>query len=106
MRKALVVFLVFLFFVAGATIVAAGSAPESATEEAAAMTADTDIVLVGGRFTWPANWLQAPTASELGITEFSEAPMLAAMVARGELPPVEDRLPDDPLVIGPYSRDR
>ena len=103
MKKALIVFLVFLFFVAGATIIVAGSAPESATEEAAAMTADTDIVLVGGRFTWPANWLQAPTASELGITEFSEAPTLAAMVARGELPPVEDRLPDDPLVIGPYA---
>ena len=90
MKKALVMFMVLLFFVSGATIIAAGSAQESATEEAAAITADTDIVLVGGRFTWPANWLQAPTASELGITKFSEAPTLAAMVARGELPPVED----------------
>jgi len=36
-------------------------------------------------------------------TEFSEAPMLAEMVAAGELPPVEERLPDpsDIYVIEP-----
>ena len=33
------------------------------------------------------------------ITQFGEAPMLAEMVARGELPPVEERLPEEPLVI-------
>ena len=33
------------------------------------------------------------------ITQFGEAPMLAEMVARGELPPVEERLPEQPLVI-------
>ena len=30
--------------------------------------------------------------------------MLAARVASGDLPPVEDRLPDDPLVITPVER--
>jgi len=30
---------------------------------------------------------------------YSEAPMLADLVAKGELPAVEERLPDDPLVI-------
>ena len=30
---------------------------------------------------------------------YSEAPTLADLVAKGELPPVEERLPDDPLVI-------
>ncbi len=32
---------------------------------------------------------------------FSEAPMLAELVAAGDLPPVEERLPSDPLVIAP-----
>ncbi|MCK6627699.1 MAG: ABC transporter substrate-binding protein [Anaerolineae bacterium] len=30
---------------------------------------------------------------------YSEAPMLAEMVAAGELPPVQERLPQDPLII-------
>ena len=36
-------------------------------------------------------------------TEFSEAPSLAEMVAAGDLPPVEDRLPEDPMVIKPLG---
>lgn len=31
--------------------------------------------------------------------EYGEAPMLAEMVASGDLPPVEERLPDEPLVV-------
>jgi len=33
------------------------------------------------------------------IAKFNEAPMLKELVERGELPPVEERLPDIPLVI-------
>ncbi len=33
--------------------------------------------------------------------EFDQAPMLRAMVAAGELPPLEERLPQEPLVIIP-----
>jgi peptide/nickel transport system substrate-binding protein len=36
-------------------------------------------------------------------TEFNEAPMLAAMVEAGDLPPVEERLPAEPLVVQPVS---
>ena len=51
---------------------------------------------------WPQEWFESPkTASELGITEFDESPVLARRVARGELPPVEERLPDDPIVVQP-----
>ena len=32
-------------------------------------------------------------------SEFGEAPMLTALVDRGELPPVEERLPADPMVV-------
>jgi peptide/nickel transport system substrate-binding protein len=38
------------------------------------------------------------------ITSFNEAPILAALVASGDLPPVEDRLPDEPLVDEPFEQ--
>jgi peptide/nickel transport system substrate-binding protein len=38
---------------------------------------------------------EAPSAPP----KFKESPMLAEKVARGELPPVEERLPEEPLVI-------
>lgn len=37
------------------------------------------------------------------ITKFNEAPMLADLVKQGKLPPVEKRLPEDPLVIEPIE---
>ena len=36
-----------------------------------------------------------------GIDSYQEAPMLAEMVASGDLPPVEERLPINPIVIKP-----
>ena len=39
--------------------------------------------------------------SESGITEFKEAPMLKERVEAGELPPVEERLPKEPVVVKP-----
>ena len=37
------------------------------------------------------------------ITHFSESPLLTARVAAGELPPVEERLPDNPIVVIPWE---
>ena len=37
------------------------------------------------------------------ITQFGEAPMLALQVAAGELPPVEERLPEEPLVFNVFE---
>ena len=37
---------------------------------------------------------------------YKEAPMLAERVAKGELPPVEERLPREPLVETAYQRNR
>ena len=48
----------------------------------------------------PTTWLEARTASQLGITSFNEAPMLAALVASGDLPPVTERLPRRPAGAG------
>ena len=35
------------------------------------------------------------------ILEFNESPMLRVRVAAGELPPVEERLPEEPMVVDP-----
>jgi peptide/nickel transport system substrate-binding protein len=37
------------------------------------------------------------------VARYQEAPMLAEMVAAGKLPPVEERLPVDPMVIEPIA---
>jgi peptide/nickel transport system substrate-binding protein len=39
-----------------------------------------------------------------GNTQYHEAPMLAEQVANGELPPVDERLPENPLVVEPVDR--
>ncbi len=35
--------------------------------------------------------------------DYSEAPMLAAAVDKGELPPLEQRLPREPMVVKPVD---
>ena len=42
----------------------------------------------------------AQPAAAAASGKYKEAPMLAEMVKAGKLPPVEKRLPDNPLVIG------
>lgn len=37
------------------------------------------------------------------ITAYGESPVLAALVSEGKLPPVEERLPEEPLVIRPLD---
>ena len=50
---------------------------------------------------WPEAWFNAPkTASELGITAYTDSPFLKGR----NLPPVKERLPDDPPVIVPYEQ--
>ncbi len=49
---------------------------------------------------WPASWLvPARTASQLGIDAFAQSPVLEGL----DLPPVEQRLPEDPVVIEPLE---
>jgi len=48
----------------------------------------------------------AASASENGPPQgkhYQEAPMLAARVAQGDLPPVDERLPEDPAVVEPVE---
>ena len=52
------------------------------------------------QYNFPAEYQNA-TGKE--ITEFNEAPMLTELVEAGKLPPVEERLPEEPLVIVPVE---
>ena len=53
---------------------------------------------------WPESWFQPPRrASQIGLTEFKQSPLLDSLVAAGELPPVAERLPDDPIVVYPIN---
>ena len=64
------------------------------------------IALVTGSLAWAAGAAEddQPAAAATGGTgKYSEAPMLAAMVARGELPPIEERLPVEPMVLEPIE---
>ncbi|GAG14488.1 unnamed protein product, partial [marine sediment metagenome] len=37
------------------------------------------------------------------IEKYNESPLLRTKVAAGELPPVEERLPEEPLIVNPYE---
>jgi peptide/nickel transport system substrate-binding protein len=50
----------------------------------------------------PATESQAPAETEAAAPS-REAPMLAELVAAGELPPLEERLPTNPLVVEPLD---
>ena len=80
----------------GAAMGAAMGAPIGEVIPQSTVDAAGDAVV----FATPAEY-QAKTG--LTIPPYTEAPMLAAMVASGELPPVEDRLSEDPLVLLPLS---
>ena len=45
----------------------------------------------------------ATTATAVTTGQYGEAPMLAQMVAAGTLPPVDERLPDEPIVVEPFE---
>ena len=51
----------------------------------------------------PATQAPATQAPTVEVAAYTEAPMLADLVAAGTLPPVEERLPDEPLVTTPVE---
>lgn len=65
-----------------------------------ALAAGSSLTANAAEPDWPAAWLEpARTASQLGIDSFSQSPVLEGQ----GLPPVEQRLPDDPVVIAPLD---
>ncbi len=67
-------------------------APDTPTEAPAAPEPTAEVPVVDEP---PSKAAVRPVAPE---SMYQEAPMLAAMVAAGDLPPVDERLPDEPLV--------
>ena len=62
------------------------------------------IVFLPGLVVWATGATEEqPEAEATGAAggKYSEAPMLARLVAQGKLPPVEERLPEVPVVAGP-----
>ena len=74
--------LVLGIVLAALPLYAGGEEEEGAAggDTAAMAASGSDIVKVVGRYTVRESWLNPPTASQVGITSFQEAPMLAAMV--------------------------
>jgi peptide/nickel transport system substrate-binding protein len=68
---------------------------EATQEQAAEPTQAPEPVEEGNE----AEPTEAPPAVEEPVAKFSESPMLAEIVASGELPPVEERLPENPRVV-------
>ena len=88
--------IVSLLLVAAGAAFAAGTADTATAPTAAG--AETGELIV---YNTPADY-QAATGKQLA--GYQEAPALAALVAAGSLPPVEERLPAEPVVIQPLER--
>ena len=74
---------------------------DPATEESPEPSVVDELGLVDPNM--PESWFEdLRTASEWGITGFNQSPVLDARVESGELPPVEERIPN-PLVIEPFE---
>jgi peptide/nickel transport system substrate-binding protein len=44
------------------------------------------------------------TVPALATKEYNEAPVLKELVRQGKLPPIEERLPNNPLVLKPLEK--
>lgn len=89
-----------LALVAGFPAVA-GSTSETVTAAAAPMELGPGPLNAAARWQSPAAY-EAATGNS--ISTFHEAPVLAAMVTAGTLPPVAERVSDEPLVVQPLER--
>ena len=79
-----------------------GGAADSTATDASVFTVVTGEALGAPLFATLEDYERA-TGTQ--ISEFREAPMLAAMVAAGELPPVEERVGRDVQVVQPLPWD-
>jgi len=64
------------------------------------------IALILSTSAWAAGTQDTTTATgTVAAGEYNESPMLTELVARGELPPVDERLPIEPAVLWPFAVD-
>ena len=76
---------------------------EEVSEAAATETVDAGMVIpdLGQDTFWTLSDYERASGKQ--ITQFGEAPEFREMVAAGTLPPVEERLPEEPLVLLPQT---
>ena len=86
-------------WVTGTALFAAGEGEGGAAATAASAAA----VVVPGELAVYASPAEFTSATGRTLPAYTEAPVLAEMVAAGELPPVAERLPDEPVVIDPLN---
>ena len=79
----------------------AAEAPAATEAPAAEAPAATEAPAAAGEATAAPAEPAATAAPIAAPTKYQEAPMLAEMVKAGKLPPVEERLPKMPFVVGP-----
>jgi peptide/nickel transport system substrate-binding protein len=79
--------------------VSAANGPQSQRIESGSSTPSSGDI---PQEAWPESWFHPPrTASDMDLKRFSQSPILDELVASGKLPPVEMRLPEDPIVVEP-----
>ncbi len=107
--KRYLLFAVAAMLLLAPTVFAGGGGEEAPAEQQAQTAQSAAISAEEFEQAWrdpeiPESWYSEPQkASELGISSFQQSPFLDARVASGELPPVAERLPNDPPVIEPYG---
>lgn len=102
MRK-IAVLIMALSLITGMLAFASGSSDSSGTSTAASAGSATlgpGPMREGGFWATPQDYTAATGNT---LPAYNEAPMLADMVAKGELPAVADRLPDQPMVVQPLN---
>lgn len=82
-----------------ASVAAYGAATEEAPDAAGATTMAE--VVVPGQLVFYGTRTEFESTTGRTLPPYTEAPSLAARVASGELPPVEERVPAEPVVIDP-----
>lgn len=96
-----IVCIVVITLAAVATLFA-GGAQEGGAEGAATTTAAEEKPYVAKDY--PALNVRTGEITTVEIGRINEAPELSELVAKGELPPVEERISEEPLVLEPLER--
>ncbi len=81
-----------------ATVAAACVQPAAPAEPAGPATSVPEPTAVPTKLALPTQAPPAPTEPSAPVTRYREAPQLAELVAQGTLPPVDERLPENPSV--------
>ena len=98
MNRCVILCIILAFLVPA--VVFSGGQQEAETEKAA----PSGTMAAGEGKEYPFTDVSNAEQGTVRIAQFQEAPSLAEMVSKGELPSVEQRIPEDPLVLKPIER--